>query len=353
MSGQLGLFQIVNNERKLLGYLSGDEVLVGREPAGGIALPGQGVSRLHGKFFSVRSHWFFKDLGSTNGSWVNGEKAEQARPYLVKTGDLVQLADVAMQLLAGDEAGAGVRNLGGIGFRSLIIFSRGEFLEEYPIPEYGRALAVGGPKADLRLDVDLDDLPALVVERRGDSVCAFTVSREAMAWCNGKPIGHPVNLRDRDEVRVSHYSIIYNDVPGAVARPREEPPPELEPAPFGGAATPYQPQIPPSAQPFGEPRRPPVVDDWETPSVGRRAQGVFGRSLDEEEMEADETMTIESHRLSEELRKYDGLPTRRVDYSDEPGVKLNLESVEDKLILIFGILMILALFGVVMWWVLS
>ena len=41
-----------------------------------IMLPEPCISGLHGEFGCAEGHWFYRDLGSTNGSWINGQILE-------------------------------------------------------------------------------------------------------------------------------------------------------------------------------------------------------------------------------------------------------------------------------------
>ena len=50
--------------------------LVGRSPNSGLVLDSPDVSRLHGKFLFQDGNYYFCDIGSSNGSIVNGKLAE-------------------------------------------------------------------------------------------------------------------------------------------------------------------------------------------------------------------------------------------------------------------------------------
>ena len=156
------------NGRQEVGHLDTGQVTVGREPDdGGIAITNTAISRNHGTFVRYRNHWLYKDLGSTNGSWINGTKVEGGEWKLVRKGDLIQLADAALQLRGAGEASGqpGLTDFPNLRGRSLLVFHRGEFFDEFPIPEHGRALVIGGSGADLELEGDLFELPSLVIVR--------------------------------------------------------------------------------------------------------------------------------------------------------------------------------------------
>jgi len=340
MAKRLILQQIRDDGRTEVGVLEGEEVYVSREPGDGITIKSQGVSRKHGIFSAIRNHWFYRDLGSTNGSWVNGAKVEKGQWKLIKNRDLIQLADVALQVVEPAEPLPGGRSFPAMGMRSLLVFSRGEFLDEYPIPEYGRALVIGGSKADLKLDVDVYELPSLVVERRGDNVCAFTIARETSVQHNGREMTHAVILADRDELRIGHYTIIYNDVPSPAGTSSYE-----------KAASPGGPLGQEGAS-GGEFEDGPAEEAWRSERARRLSERLpFGKVILENEASAEETVALSP----EEMRQtgFDRHPAMRHAQLEADTPSLRLEALEDKVVLIIGVVMLLMLFGLVAWWVLT
>ncbi len=63
----------------------GDTLVVGRDPKADIVLDTPNVSRLHARLERVQDGFRVEDLGSTNGTWVNGERIRG--PTLVRPGD--------------------------------------------------------------------------------------------------------------------------------------------------------------------------------------------------------------------------------------------------------------------------
>jgi len=64
------------------------EVVIGRSPRADVQILGDIVSRKHARFGFREGKWRFEDLGSRNGSLVNGESATEA---LLRTGDVVMI----------------------------------------------------------------------------------------------------------------------------------------------------------------------------------------------------------------------------------------------------------------------
>jgi pSer/pThr/pTyr-binding forkhead associated (FHA) protein len=327
MVARLTIQEIRADGRQEVGALDGQELVIGREPRGGNAmvLASDTVSREHGVFVPLRSHWLFKDLGSTNGSWLNGVALKEGQWKIVRPGDVLQLADRAIQL-----SGPPVQI--GSGLRSLLVFHHGEFLDEYPIPEAGRAVAVGGSKADLKLDVDTDEHPALVVERRGDRVCAFSVSKSTAVYINDQEISRLVQLNDRDEMRVGTYTILLND-------PQEGESEGVEQIAEGAGYT------------------APAAPDWNaarSASVGASfrptARPLFGQSSEHAEGETNVTQTIalDPDAIATRVRS-DGSPSLRhaalggaaVDDDENPG---------DRLIKFVFMVLLMAVLFIAMYW---
>lgn len=89
----------------------GDEFILGRvggkqpilpdidlTPYGGYE---EGVSRLHAIIKIASDQISITDLGSANGTWVNGKKATPHHPYLLKNGDILTLGKFQVISLIG------------------------------------------------------------------------------------------------------------------------------------------------------------------------------------------------------------------------------------------------------------
>ncbi|MEH1832837.1 MAG: FHA domain-containing protein, partial [Nostoc sp.] len=76
----------------------GTECLIGRSPDSDLVLDSTDVSRLHGKFFAQAGKYYFCDVGSRNGSIVNGKLAEKDHSYQLKDGDIIRIGDFVLML---------------------------------------------------------------------------------------------------------------------------------------------------------------------------------------------------------------------------------------------------------------
>lgn len=198
----LTIYQVFEGSRpQELASLSEDVVYIGREPPkGGIKIDSRAVSREHAVFIRISNLWFYKDLGSSNGSWLNGQHVSAGVPYLLRAKDTIQLADSVIKLLGDEDSDTDGA--------CIAVFCRGDFLGIYPVPQVGKVLSIGGTQADLKLDVDFGDLPVVVIEKRSNFICAFPVDSGNKAMINDNQLTQLVQLKDRDSLSVSPYTLI-------------------------------------------------------------------------------------------------------------------------------------------------
>lgn len=69
---------------------------LGRAPSNRITLPDPYVSAHHALLAWRDGHWWLEDLGSRNGTTLNGEPV--TRPTVVSTGDLIGVGRVVLRL---------------------------------------------------------------------------------------------------------------------------------------------------------------------------------------------------------------------------------------------------------------
>ncbi len=69
---------------------------MGRAPGCSLVFDEQFVSQVHSRIFVRDGSVFVEDLGSTNGTWVNGTRAVGQMP--ARLGDRVQVGNVVMEV---------------------------------------------------------------------------------------------------------------------------------------------------------------------------------------------------------------------------------------------------------------
>ena len=84
--------------------LDGQTVTIGRATDNGLPLADGRVSRHHGRIAVRRGALVYSDLGSTNGSRVNGNVVDEV---VLGVGDRIELGDTVIVVEALDAAGAG------------------------------------------------------------------------------------------------------------------------------------------------------------------------------------------------------------------------------------------------------
>ncbi|WP_329041486.1 FHA domain-containing protein [Streptomyces sp. NBC_00178] len=73
-------------------------LLIGRDPGNGLRLSHETVSRLHAELTVHGSRWILRDLGSTNGTCVNGQRVVGS--VAVRDGDQVSFGRMTFRLTA-------------------------------------------------------------------------------------------------------------------------------------------------------------------------------------------------------------------------------------------------------------
>ena len=71
--------------------LDGDQLIIGRDSSNGVAINDAEISRKHSRLSFQGGKYVLEDLGSTNGTFVNGQRL--AGPAVLKPGDVVSLGE--------------------------------------------------------------------------------------------------------------------------------------------------------------------------------------------------------------------------------------------------------------------
>lgn len=86
--------------------LTADSILIGRGSRNEIVIEDNEVSREHCRLMRVNTHYELSDLGSSNGTFVNGQRLSE--PWLLRADCLIELGDsITLAYHLTDEAGDG------------------------------------------------------------------------------------------------------------------------------------------------------------------------------------------------------------------------------------------------------
>lgn len=244
MPKALRVEDITQGAPREIGILRSTKMPVGRDPEFGLRVESPAVSRLHGEFVPIGNHWFFVDLASTNGSWINDRRVPAHTMKIVRGGDYLQLADSVVRLASIAQEPRDDDAISAEEIWSLVVFCDGEFKDEFPIPKSGKALIVGGKGADIQFSDESSgrkqEEPSAVFERRRDGLYVFQVDNFRPVSINDQVLHKSTKLEDNDIVTVDRFVILFNSPRAPKGKTaewsaeemnalgREQPPPVLE-----------------------------------------------------------------------------------------------------------------------------
>jgi predicted component of type VI protein secretion system len=115
--------------------LEGEQLTIGRDSTNGVAINDAEISRKHARLMFQGGKYVLEDLGSTNGTFVNGQRL--AGPVVLKPGDVVSLGEQIVLMYDAIAADAG----------ATMAVSRRAVQQSAPQPIYSSAPASPPPAA--------------------------------------------------------------------------------------------------------------------------------------------------------------------------------------------------------------
>ena len=123
--------------------VSKDRVTMGRAADADISLSSDtSVSRLHSAIERYSGGWVLRDLGSTNGTYLNGERLANDRP--LKSGDEIRLGSCVFVFHAGSAASEDIATVQGVA-PPAVTRREHEVLVELCRPLVDKSVAFGRP----------------------------------------------------------------------------------------------------------------------------------------------------------------------------------------------------------------
>lgn len=280
----------------------GARIVIGRSDGSDVRLPDPSVSLRHASIRADGANYTILDEGSTNGTAVGGVKLPPLTPRLLKTGDLVRVGRVWLEISIGSRAptpdlALATRDLAlamvkrameahGDDTRAKLRVVEGPDLgAELTLSEDNRAYVLGrAERCDLPLaDEDASREHATVLRKNGQ---VFITDKGSS---NGVFLGEQKLTPDREAVwrgtamvRIGQSVLALEEPVGSMladlaALPDEKLPAEAEPAPppssIAGPPTPPPVVEPPPAAPIVEVPKP---DSRNEPTVRRPAKRTWG-----------------------------------------------------------------------------
>lgn len=205
---QLQIEEITDLGAHEVALLEGRVCRVGRDLMSDIPLASTALSRLHGQFSPFPSGWVYKDLGSTNGSWLNGERLASHLHIGLKNGDFLQVADTILRVKY-KTTWEGSRSA------RLLVFREEMPFREMVLAEEGGVLSFGGADCNLAIDGAIS----------GEIICEFFQVGEQVEFDlhdasfrvlrNSEPVVGRIPVKIGDNFVFGEYQILVVD--GALA----------------------------------------------------------------------------------------------------------------------------------------
>ncbi len=75
------------------------DAIIGRKGSYGSAFQGfSSISGLHARLIQTGDVWEIEDIGSSYGTFINGEELERNKPKRIKVGDIIKFADIEFKV---------------------------------------------------------------------------------------------------------------------------------------------------------------------------------------------------------------------------------------------------------------
>ena len=92
--------EVIGDDQTEMVPLDGARLTVGRGPSNDLVLADKTASRRHAVFERLAAGWSVADVGSTNGTTVNGQYVDQPRPLF--SGDEIVIGDTRLIYHSGE-----------------------------------------------------------------------------------------------------------------------------------------------------------------------------------------------------------------------------------------------------------
>jgi pSer/pThr/pTyr-binding forkhead associated (FHA) protein len=228
------------------------EIVVGRGADADLELPFPSVSSRHARLFrgAMPGDWWVEDLGSTNGTWLDGARLDGRRPQPLRPAQRLRLAMVELVFEGWSSTPAGAEGTASMARRLIgdlfgagggeapaLITTTGPVRPELRLTERDRRYIVGrGEGSDLTLPLEAVSREHAAVVRRADGVTIQDLGSKNGIRLNGRRVqGESHRLGDGDRIQIGSAELRLSDPEDRYLRrlqSLEDPPP----APAAGGA---------------------------------------------------------------------------------------------------------------------
>ena len=201
----LSLFSNDEKGTVLLAKFASGPVMIGRNAERcQVVIDSAVVSTIHGEFVEFEGRWLFKDLASSNGSFLNGQKLQSDYSFVLRSGDKLSIAHHELEVQIEQPTLSAAKS------PALIVTRQWEPFLLREIREPGIVLEVGGSSNDLPfLKAELAD-SAVRFEWDGAVLTVDTPVRVSSypLKLNNEPITGLYQLQDRDLLEFHEYTFL-------------------------------------------------------------------------------------------------------------------------------------------------
>ena len=209
MSTVLIIEQVIDGGNRHLATVADESILIGREPKpSGIAIPSFAISGTHGQFLRYGYIWFYRDLGSTNGSWFNEKQLAAGELHLVKHGDYILLANTILKLTLefdASEVSEEERNS-----PALIAFVNKQYHGLLPLYPFLKYAEFGGENSSIPLSSKFSSDNLFCIHSGAAGSQLETREMTDALIINGQQHSGIVALQDRNEIKCGELLMIYS-----------------------------------------------------------------------------------------------------------------------------------------------
>jgi hypothetical protein len=181
-------------------FVSDSGFTIGRVSGNDLVLPDESISRNHAEIIPLGEDWAIRDLGSTNGSMLNGELLLSDQIFLLRGNDKVSFGSFIV-LIKEEEVSRKSP--------SLIIFRNNQYEGSFVIGK-GTTFSYGGPQATIECEDGCDLV--FFVRQDEDSVTLMPRAISGGLLLNNNQVTHKTILEDRDVLKLFDH-LLYASIP--------------------------------------------------------------------------------------------------------------------------------------------